>query len=362
LGAGEHVSRRGESGLTVRQEDIVASFVAAVDRIIELRPDICLHAGDLFHQVRPLNRILAIAAEQLHRLAARAGIPTVIISGNHDAPRQAYVGAPLDVLRPISNLHVAARGELEIFTIGSCRVFALPHCLSTRDMHQQLQACIPDPGSTYNVLVTHGVIAGMPEFSMADLGETEIPRDVLERFDYAALGHYHNYRVIGARACYAGSTDRLSIAERDEPKGFVEVELDPLRIHFHEIAGRAMIDLPRIDATGQRGDQLVELIEKQLVAADSAEKIVRVRIDGLSPETLKTLPVQALAALKERVFSLDLQFNRSEGEEASPGFGRSAIGRLDLGFMEFLEQADLTGLDKKRLADMAQTYLGQTES
>jgi len=48
LGAGSNHPKRGTSGLTLRQEDILHSFVEAVDRIIQIRPDICIHSGDLF--------------------------------------------------------------------------------------------------------------------------------------------------------------------------------------------------------------------------------------------------------------------------------------------------------------------------
>jgi DNA repair exonuclease SbcCD nuclease subunit len=84
----------------------------------------------------------------------------------------------------------------------------------------------------------HGVAAGMPEFSMADLGEQELPVDLMDRFDYTALGHFHNYCQVGKRAWYAGSTERLSQAERDTAKGFLEIDLDPLTVKFHQVHTR----------------------------------------------------------------------------------------------------------------------------
>ncbi len=96
LGAGENHPKRGATGLTLRQEDIITSFIEAVDKIIAIKPDVCIHSGDLFDSVRPLNRIMAIAGQQLYRLAEEHGIPTVIISGNHDAPKQPHVGAAIE--------------------------------------------------------------------------------------------------------------------------------------------------------------------------------------------------------------------------------------------------------------------------
>jgi len=357
LGSGENHRRRAASGLTERQEDIIGGFVEAVDKIIEIHPDVCIHSGDLFHVVRPLNSIMARAAQHLNRLAAEHGIPTVIITGNHDAPKQPHIGAALDVFDPIENLHIAAAGRLERFRIGEDCFHALPHCVSIAEQKAQLALCIPDPSARYNVLIMHGVAAGMPEFSMADLGEQELPLEVMGRFDYTALGHYHNFCQVGARAWYAGSTERLSQSEREAAKGFAVVELEPFEIKFVEVASRAMVDLQVIDASGQRGDQVVALLRQKLEQVGSGDKIVRVRVANVSPETLKTLPAGQLAELKERAFALDVRFEKAITEGEPSRFGRSAIGRLDQSFIQFLETADLSGFDSKRLADTALKYL-----
>lgn len=359
LGAGEGHVRRGLNGLTLRQQDLIDSFIEAVDAIIEIRPDVCVHSGDLFHAVRPSNRIMSIAAEQLHRLADREAIPTVIIAGNHDAPRQAHHGAALEVFDHIANLYISARSKLETFDIGSARFHALPHCLTTRVLSEQLFLCEPSGDVKYNVLILHGVAAGMPEFSMADLGEQEIPMDVLERFDYVALGHYHNYTRVGPKAFYAGSTERLSQSERDHLKGFVIVNLERFDVQFRPVRCREMISLPVIDAAGKRGDQLATMIEQSINKVDSSDKIVRLKIEGVSEETLKTIPVSVITELKQKSYSLDITFERTKSAEDTQGFGRSAIGRLDAGFIQFIETVDLSGFDRERLKREALGYLAE---
>jgi DNA repair exonuclease SbcCD nuclease subunit len=127
LGAGESHPRRGKSGLTLRQEDIINAFTEAVDKIIEIKPDLCIHAGDIFDSVRPLNRIMAIAGEQLYRLAEEHSIPTVLIAGNHDAPKQPHIGSAIEVYKQIDNLYVVSASRLE--KIMSCTVWR-PGCRS----------------------------------------------------------------------------------------------------------------------------------------------------------------------------------------------------------------------------------------
>lgn len=357
LGGGAAHSRRATSGLTERQEDIIRSFVEVIDKIIAIKPDVVIHAGDIFDSVRPLNRLIAVAAEQLHRLAAVNKIPTVIISGNHDAPKQPHIGAALDIFRHIENLHIACKSELEIFKIGPASLFALPHCLTTDILKAELSRCKPEPKSEYNMLILHGVAAGMPEFSMADLGEQELPLETMAEFDYTALGHYHNCCQVGPRAWYAGSSERLSQSERESEKGFLEVDLGPLEVRFHPVKTRPMLDLAVIDASEKRGDELVEIIRQKVEAAGAADKIVRLKIKEVSEETLKTMPVSILSDLKQKAFSLNISFERSKGEEELPAFGRAGIGNLDVGFVEFIESVDLTGFDRERIKREALKYL-----
>lgn len=357
LGAGANHPRRGSSGLTLRQEDIVKSFVEAVDKIIAIRPDVCIHAGDIFDSVRPINRIMALVGEQLHRLAEQNSIPTILIAGNHDAPKQPYFGAAIEVYRQIDNLHIVAESRLEPIRIGEGCFFALPHCLTTAILKEELLKCVPDPDVKNNILIMHGVAAGMPEFSMADLGEQELPLDLMSRFDYTALGHFHNCRQVAGKAWYAGSTERLSQSERGEEKGFLEVNLEPFQVVFHEVSTRPMVDVQDIKAAGKRGDELVAAIQERLSSLDSSDKIVRVKVSDVSEEALKTIPVDVINRLKQESYALDISFEKSKSDEAPTGIGRSTIGRIDTGFLRFLETADLKGFDRERLIREATKYL-----
>ncbi|MDF1543898.1 MAG: exonuclease SbcCD subunit D [bacterium] len=362
LGSGENHPRRGESGLTLRQEDIVNGFVEAIDRIIQIKPDVCIHAGDIFDKVRPSNRILAIAGEQLHRLAQLNSIPTIIIAGNHDAPRRLFEGAALEVYQNIKNLRIAASGALERFRFGETEFFALPHCLTTTVLHEELAKCVPTREAAHNVLILHGVAAGMPEFSMADLGEQELPLDRLSGFDYTALGHFHNYCQVGERAWYSGSTERLSQSEREVAKGFLEIDLDPYNVKFHPVTTREMVDIQTINGSGKRGDEIVREIEEKLGQLDSKDKIVRVSVKNVSEETLKTMPTSVLNDLKRSSFSLNVRFEKKKSEKSElPLLGKEAGSGLERGFMEFLERADLTGFKLERMKKEARKYLSTDE-
>ena len=344
----------------MRQEDILGALARTVDRIVELDPDLCLHAGDLFDQVRPLNRIMAFAAEQLHRLCVEAGIPTVIIAGNHDTPRQPHIGAPLDVFRKIDNLYVATDSP-QAFRIGEVYIHAVPHSSSTDQFQRAVRESKGQEDARYNLLVVHGVAAGMPEFSMADLGEQEIPLDTLAPFDYVALGHYHNCRQVLKRAWYAGSTERLSLAERGVEKGFLEIELPAGAVRFHRIECREMVDVEEIDGGGRRGDELAQMISDRVAAIGSEDKVLRVTVTGVTEETLRTIPAQQIADLRQKAYALNIRFCRAESPTESVPMGAGAVGRLDEAFLRFLDSVELEGFDRQRLRNQALKYLAPTE-
>jgi hypothetical protein len=122
-----------------------------------------------------------------------------------------------------------------------------------------------------------------------------------------------------------------------------------------------MVDLTPIDARGQRGDELAALLKDKLSEVDSSDKIVRVKVSGVTEETLKTIPADVIADLKQKSFALDISFEKQKNGQESTGFGRSAIGRLDSEFLRFLETIDLKGFDSDKLRQMALTYLSEED-
>lgn len=351
------------AGQDRREQDILDGFALAVDRIIALRPDLVINAGDLFHTVHPTNRVIAFAAEQLLRLGREANIPTIIISGNHDSPKQRQIGAVLSIFKDFENVRVIYKSRYERIRIGDCAVSAVPHCLTTDILKEELARVAPDPEARYNILVLHGVVGGIKEFQMADLSEQEIDSSHFHKgFDYVALGHYHNYTRVEPNVYYSGSTERLSQAEAGHPKGFIEVELsagEPI-IRFHEIQSRIMVDLPAVTAKGKTAEQIVGELERVVREQDPTEKIIRIRLTDIPEETYRSLAFDKIAALKNEAFSLDVRFEKEVGPETDPYIDVN-LGRLDLAFEKFLEAHVVEGMDKARLRTTALEYLHRAE-
>jgi exonuclease SbcD len=92
-----------ETGRNQREMDIENAFRQAVDIVLEKKPDFVIHAGDLFHTVRPTNRALSFAMEEISRITEE-GIPFIIIAGNHSNPRMRETGSVFRIISRIKGV------------------------------------------------------------------------------------------------------------------------------------------------------------------------------------------------------------------------------------------------------------------
>lgn len=359
LGASGFSRRLSPSGFNQREEDICNSFQFAIDQITELKPDFVLHTGDLFHTVRPTNRIINFAIRQILRVV-NEGIPMVIISGNHDTPKQRMVGSVFSFFEVLSpRLHLVYRNQYELVKLDSVAIHAIPHCLDQEDFSREVAKVDTDGGQKidFNILMLHGVVAGIPEFSMGELAEQEIPSSYLEMpFDYVALGHYHRHCQVSSKAYYAGSTERLSMAELGQEKGFMEVNLDTREIKFHPVPTRGMVELPSISATDLNQEEMLGEIQRRIQADDITEKIVRLKVRSIPEHIYNSLDFRRIGELKSKAFHFDLRFEKRE-EEAREQAVTTSIGKLNVEFEQFLKEIAVENLKKDRLLELGLRYL-----
>jgi exonuclease SbcD len=364
LGASGFSRRLSPSGYNQREEDICNSFASAVDEIIQLSPDFVLHTGDLFHSVRPTNRIINFAIRQILRIV-NLKMPMVIISGNHDTPKQRSVGSVFSFFEVFSPfLHLVYKNKYECIHINHTAIHAIPHCLDQENFREELAKVRIDQEAKYNILMLHGVVAGIPEFSMGELSEQEIPTSYFDLgFDYVALGHYHRHCQVAPDVVYAGSTERLSLSELGQEKGFVEVEIQDSRFKiqnlkpkFHPVECRDMIELPTLDAENLDPDGVYKGMEERTNSQDIMDKIVRLKIINIPEHVYNSLDFRKITELKSKAFHFDLRFERKDEKEKT--FTTEApIGKLPLEFQQYVKQTVVENLNKDRLLELGLKYL-----
>ena len=77
--------RVNDAGRNEREQDVYDAFEQAISKVIEIAPDAVVHSGDLFDSYHPSSAALRIALDGFRRVR-EAGIPIVVIAGNHSTP------------------------------------------------------------------------------------------------------------------------------------------------------------------------------------------------------------------------------------------------------------------------------------
>jgi exonuclease SbcD len=368
--------RQNHAGFNQREADVAASLRKVIDKVIELRPDLVLIAGDVFHTVRPTNPAILHAFNEFSRLVTMVPETSVVmVAGNHDTPRTAETGCILNLFKPLGVKVVEGDAQRISFAHLDLSLLAVP------DIPGRKPILEPDPHSKYNILLLHGEIEGVIPRSAQTLDRLpmEITHEELgaHRWDYVALGHYHVYRSVAPNAFYSGALDYTStnswgeLAEERETgingKGIIEHDLANKTHRFHRIpSSRPWVDLTPVSGAGLSPASLDELIRDALEKCDGGidDKIVRLVVRDVPRHILRELDHKALRDFKRRALHFHLDTRRPEivrrdSGQASPGRRASLADTV----REKLSTRVLTeNIDRQRLVELGLHYLREADA
>jgi len=329
--------RQTPTGINQREADVATSLRRVIDAVIELRPDLVLIAGDVFHTVRPTNPAILHAFRHFSRLMQMLPDTTVVmIAGNHDTPRTAETGCILRLFKPLGINVVDGEAQRVPVDKHDLMILAVP------DMQGKRPLLEPDPSAKYNILLLHGEIEGvLPKYGRElDRSPMEITREELaaDKWDYVALGHYHVYRSVAPNAFYSGSLDYTStnpwgeLAEERAAgiagKGIIEHDLANKTHTFHPIPPtRPWVDLTSLSGSGLSPAALDDAIREALEKCDGGidEKIVRLVVRDVPRHILRELDHKAIRDYKRKALHFHLDTRRPE--IVRPETGQAAPGR-----------------------------------
>lgn len=361
-------------GINQREADVALSFTRAIDKVIELAPEVVLIAGDVFHQVRPTNSAILHAYIQFARL--RAALPqseVVMIAGNHDTPRSTETGSILRLFAPIG-IHVveAEPRALDFPELGLS-------VLAVADNQYPRPKLVPTAGRKWNVLLLHGEVEGMlgPFAATHEMATQEIPQEDLHasHWDYIALGHYHVYRRMSPNQFYSGSLDYTSTnswGERIEEemagvpgKGIVEHDLATGTHTFHPLQpSREFVDLPMVSARGLTTEEVNAKIAAVIEACPGGidDKVVRLVIRDLPRHITRQLDHKQLREFRRRALHFHLDTRRPE---IIRSVGHGAPGRrpslADFVRDKLRERVVPADVDRDALVTLGLRYLKDAE-
>lgn len=303
------------------------AFRAAIDGVIEARPDAVLVAGDLFHSVRPTNAAIVFAFRQFQRLKeALPDAPVVLIAGNHDTPRSVETGSILRLFEELGVDVAADEARRLVYPRLDLSVLAVPHQSLVSGERPSLR---PEGGERYRVLLLHGEIAGMfpADRSAAEYGGALVELGELgaEEWSYVALGHYHVQCGVTPRVWYAGALDYVSpnlwgeLADEAvhgiRGKGWLLADLEAGSVSRMPVpASRRILDLEPIRADAQGAATVNAQITERLrsVAGGIADCIVRLRVYDIPRHVARELDHAAIREFKNQALHLHLDLRRPE--------------------------------------------------
>jgi UDP-2,3-diacylglucosamine pyrophosphatase LpxH len=320
------------TGMNLREKQIYEHFLEAVDRIITLRPDAVVHAGDIFHSVKPKTMAYTTVLEALTRLGD-AGIPLVLIAGNHDMAKSRYTTSPFEVLDYHSApLHAAYRYRYEPVDLGDARFHLIPNLLQATQYREEFDRIEPLRNGR-NVLVTHGLASTLRDYRLNTVMEHEIDATMLSSdFEYIALGHFHARRQVADRAWYCGSQEYCSYGEIRDGKGGLLVDLARGTVEPLELPCTPMMDLGEVEcgdlSPRQVGEEIAGRVEG--IAFGEEWPMALVALAGADRKTLQAMDPAVLQEVRDRLLDLRIQVK-------APGEGTPLTERHDLRGVNYVD-------------------------
>jgi len=352
-------------GINQREIDTYNAFEQFVDYAVKTKPDLILHAGDLFDSVRPNNRAITFAVDQILRISKKR-IPFVLIAGNHEHPRLKETGHIFSIFNHMDSIFPVYNAKYETLSFNISKkkvtIHAIPQCELKKQFESQLEKLKPDSNAEYNILVSHGAVSGIQVFSMNEFNELIIPVKVLSKnFDYIALGHYHKFTKIANNAFYSGSTERFSYTDAPDKKGFIEIQITngKLKSKFIELNIRPMIDKKPIICTNLKLQEIMKKIKDSVKEIKPKEKTFRIILEDIPAQIYRNLDFNDIKKISNEAIHYEIKANViKEGNTTLTQ--SSKIDALTNEFIKFIENQNLS--EKKILIELGIGYIDKVES
>ncbi len=342
-----------ERNLNQRECDVYDAWHAAIGIALERHPELFIHAGDLFDSSRPSPRAIVEALSGFARLRD-AGIPTVVIAGNHSTPRFRSGGSVFEILSEFGI--TAIWGEPRTVTVNGAAVHCVPHEPQPEQLLEDIRSLALDGGADANILVLHAGLEGVRQ-DYHEVNEIALTPEALAEGEYAyvALGHLHKYQVPQVNAVYPGSLERLDFGDVDGDKAVVEVDLAAGAgsdgfITRHTIPTRPMFDIA-LTCEGVGPAEVITALEKEITGLSLDGALVQLRLDSIQRDVWHSLDLAAINEMLDPCLHVVLRPGRSglamDGDEAE----------ADISFATFARREMPKGVDSEAVVRLALGYL-----
>ena len=232
--------------VTKRYMDFFNAFATFVDRVEEIKPDVCLIAGDIFDKKEINPDILSKTEYLFKRLRDNVKKDIIAIEGNHDNSR-ILEESWLEYLQEQNILKVfyynkdfEEKNYLKVDDINFYPV-GYPGFMINEALTKLSEKLNPQEK---NIVIVHTGISGGTN-TLPGLVSTSILDLFKDKTIYIAGGHIHSFTTYPKEKPYffvSGSLEFSNVQnEKSDKKGFILFDTDTLNYEFIELEHRKRI-------------------------------------------------------------------------------------------------------------------------
>lgn len=308
------------TGLNARGLDFLNSFKHIADIAVRERVDAFLVAGDFFTKVNPHPKYILEVIRKFKQVS-RAGIESIIVSGNHETPRMATTLNPLALLGEIEGVHVAL--EPTTIAVGDHDFVCVPAPPNFDEISNlfgpSLTTALQNSKSKNKILVAHIPLgqavtsseAVLESFIGGNVDVSQIP----PKFEYVALGHMHKFQQIKHDKMpiyYSGSSERYEFNEEHDDKYVLLLELqDEVKVLPINLPARRMLTVVDKDCSGLSAAKISWFVLDAITKHEDmiADALVRIKLENIDVDQSRLIDwTEIKARLTEaKVFDYKLQ-------------------------------------------------------
>ena len=232
--------------VTKRYMDFFNAFATFVDKVEEIKPDVCLIAGDIFDKKEINPDILSKTEYLFKRLRDNVKKDIIAIEGNHDNSR-ILEESWLEYLQEQNILKVFYYnkdfGEKNYLKIDDINFYPVgyPGFMIAEALTKLSEKLNPQEK---NIVVVHTGISGSTN-TLPGLVSTSILDLFKDKAIYIAGGHIHSFTTYPKEKPYffvSGSLEFSNVQnEKSDKKGFILFDTDTLNYEFIELEHRKRI-------------------------------------------------------------------------------------------------------------------------
>lgn len=285
--------------------------------------DCIIIAGDVFNTASPSADAEELFFDAIQRLSNNGDRFVFVLAGNHDDPTRLSAGLPL-----ASKHNIALVSSLDKLKESSFAKSSLVRVVDTGKGHIKIKkneeiatiAYLPYPTEsrisqkvdselsyaekvkewadistgafdedTFNIFVSHLFMVGSKtNDGIVKVGDLmAIPKNMMPKADYTALGHIHSSQSLGDNIYYAGAITKLNIKNKDLSVNIIESENGKLvNVKTVELKNPARYEKVVASSIEDASDKLLnydnlDIIELQIVQSEplSASSLKQLKKD-----------------------------------------------------------------------------------